>query len=53
MSNTASEQDIISNKNEDSMKLKLSSLRRKLDKIYLGGGEKKIHKQPDSSIKNR
>ena len=45
MSNTAEKQDIIANKNEDSMKLKLSSLKGKLDKIYLGGGQKKINKQ--------
>ena len=32
------------NKNEDDMKLKLSSLNRKLDEIKLGGGKKKIEK---------
>jgi len=32
-------------KNEDEMKLSLSALKRKLDKIYLGGGEKKLDKQ--------
>jgi len=37
-------QDLDFNKNEDAMKLKLSSLRRKIDKIHLGGGEKKIEK---------
>lgn len=37
-------QDLEFNKNEDAMKLKLSALNRKLEKIYLGGGEKKIAK---------
>ena len=32
------------NKNEDDMKLKISSLNRKLDEIKLGGGKKKIEK---------
>ncbi|MBM76857.1 MAG: methylcrotonoyl-CoA carboxylase [Crocinitomicaceae bacterium] len=32
------------NKNEDEMKLKISSLNRKLDEIKLGGGKKKIEK---------
>ncbi len=32
------------NKNEDEMKMKLSSLNRKLDEINLGGGKKKIEK---------
>ena len=32
------------NKNEDDMKLKISSLNRKLDQIKLGGGKKKIEK---------
>ncbi len=32
-------------KNEDEMKLSLSAMRRKLEKIYLGGGEKKLEKQ--------
>ena len=36
--------DLSLNQNEDAMKLKLSSLRRKLDEIELGGGEKKIKK---------
>ncbi len=33
------------NKNDDAMKLLLSKLRRKLDTIHLGGGQKKIDKQ--------
>jgi len=37
-------QDLNFNKNEDAMKLKLSALQRKIDKIHLGGGEKKIEK---------
>ena len=37
-------QDLKFNKNEDTMKLKLSALQRKIDKIHLGGGEKKIIK---------
>ena len=32
------------NKNEDDMKLKISSLNRKLDEIKLGGGKKRIEK---------
>jgi 3-methylcrotonyl-CoA carboxylase beta subunit len=37
-------QDLKFNKNEDTMKLKLSALQRKIDKIHLGGGAKKIEK---------
>jgi len=37
-------QDLKFNKNEDTMKLKLSALQLKIDKIHLGGGEKKIKK---------
>ena len=37
-------QDLKFNKNEDTMKLKLSALQRKIDTIHLGGGEKKIKK---------
>jgi len=37
--------DIEKSKNEDSMKLLLSKVNRRLDKIKLGGGEKKIAKQ--------
>ena len=33
------------NKNEDQIKMKISSLNQKLDKIYLGGGTEKIKKQ--------
>lgn len=40
-------QDIEFNKNEDQMKLAISKLQFKLDKIYLGGGEKRIAKQHD------
>ena len=32
-------------KNEDEMKLSISAMNRKLEKIYLGGGEKKLEKQ--------
>ncbi len=38
-------QDLEFNKNEDAMKLAVGKLRRKLEAIYLGGGEKKIEKQ--------
>ena len=37
------------NKNEDDMKLKISSLNRKLDQIKLGGGKKKIEKHHEWS----
>ncbi len=37
-------QDLEKNKNEDNMKLLLSRTRQLLDKIHLGGGEKKIAK---------
>ncbi len=37
--------DIEKNKNKDAAKLSVSKLKRLLDKIYLGGGEKKIAKQ--------
>ena len=40
----STQKDLSLNQNEDAMKLKLSSLKRKLDKIELGGGEKKILK---------
>ena len=33
------------NKNDDKMRLRIAELNRKLDKIYVGGGEKKIAKQ--------
>ena len=32
------------NKNDDTMRLKISALQRELDKIYLGGGKKRIEK---------
>lgn len=37
-------QDLSFNKNEDTNKLLLSDLNRKLEEIYLGGGKKKIEK---------
>lgn len=37
-------QDLKFNKNEDVNKLKVSDLNRKLEKVYLGGGKKKIEK---------
>jgi 3-methylcrotonyl-CoA carboxylase beta subunit len=37
--------DIEKSKNEDSMKLLLSRLNHRLDRIKLGGGEAKIEKQ--------
>ena len=37
--------DLTFNKNEDAMKLAISNLKRKLEVIYQGGGEKKIAKQ--------
>jgi acetyl-CoA carboxylase carboxyltransferase component len=37
-------EDLKFNKNEDVNKLKVSDLNRKLDKVYLGGGQKKIDK---------
>jgi len=37
--------DIEQSKNEDAMKMALSSMRRKLEKIYEGGGLKKLEKQ--------
>ena len=36
--------DLKFNKNEDSMKLMISEMNQKLEKIYLGGGQKKIDK---------
>ena len=35
------------NKNEDAMKLSFSMVRKKLDKIYEGGGKKAIQKQKE------
>jgi len=37
-------QDLEFNKNDDKMRLRLSELQRKLDEVYLGGGQKKIDK---------
>jgi 3-methylcrotonyl-CoA carboxylase beta subunit len=37
--------DIQFNKNEDQLKLSVSEMKRRLDKIYLGGGKKAIEKQ--------
>ena len=37
--------DIEFNKNEDAMKLALSRLQHRLEKIYLGGGKRRIEKQ--------
>jgi acetyl-CoA carboxylase carboxyltransferase component len=39
------EKDVSFNKNEDQIKLMISNLKLKLDKIYLGGGKEKIKKQ--------
>jgi acetyl-CoA carboxylase carboxyltransferase component len=39
------EKDVSFNKNEDQIKLMISNLNLKLDKIYLGGGKEKIKKQ--------
>lgn len=39
---TTKKQDIEFNKNEDAMKMRISVLQQKLEKIYLGGGKKKI-----------
>lgn len=39
------QQDLEFNKNEDHMKLLLSQLKRRLEKVYEGGGQKRIDKQ--------
>ena len=39
------EKDLSFNKNEDQIKLMISNLNLKLDKIYLGGGKERINKQ--------
>ena len=44
MAKTNLKQDLTFNRNEDEMKLKISSLNRKMDIVSLGGGEKKIEK---------
>ena len=41
----ATKQELERNKNEDEMKLRISSMNRKFDAVALGGGEKKIAKQ--------
>ena len=38
--------DIQFNRNEDAMKLSLTEMRKRLHKIYEGGGKKSIEKQP-------
>ena len=41
------------NKNDDKMRLLISEVKRKNDKIYLGGGKEKIEKQArDLQLKN-
>ncbi|HPI07887.1 MAG TPA: carboxyl transferase domain-containing protein [Saprospiraceae bacterium] len=48
--------DIEAEKNKDAMKLALSSLQRRLDKIHEGGGEKrleKLHKEGKMSARER
>ena len=37
--------EIEQNRNEDAMKLLISKMKRRLQKIHLGGGEKRIAKQ--------
>jgi 3-methylcrotonyl-CoA carboxylase beta subunit len=37
------------NRNEDNMKLALGEMRKRLDKIYLGGGKKAIEKQKEKN----
>lgn len=39
-----SKQDLDFNKNDDAMRLKIAQLKRELEAVYLGGGEKKIEK---------
>ena len=38
-------QDLEQNKNEDALKLAISKMKHRLNRIYLGGGQKKIDKQ--------
>jgi 3-methylcrotonyl-CoA carboxylase beta subunit len=45
MIETSKEQDLNFNKNEDSMRLLVGNLNRKLAEVYLGGGKKKIEKE--------
>ncbi len=44
MTKTNKKQELIFNKNEDEIKLKIAALNRQIDKISLGGGEKRIEK---------
>ncbi len=39
-----SNKELVFNQNDDSMRLKISALERELDKIYIGGGQKRIDK---------
>lgn len=41
--------DIDFNKNEDAMKMSLSTVQKRLEKIYLGGGKKAIEKQKEKN----
>ena len=41
---TISAKELAFNKNDDEMRLKISAIERELEKIYLGGGEKRIEK---------
>jgi 3-methylcrotonyl-CoA carboxylase beta subunit len=41
----AKKQDLEFNKNDDAMRLLISNMNRKLEKVYLGGGQKNIDKQ--------
>src|SRR5262244_3462390 len=41
--------DIDFNKNEDSMKMSLSAMQKRLEKIFLGGGKKAIEKQREKN----
>jgi 3-methylcrotonyl-CoA carboxylase beta subunit len=40
-----SKKDLEFNKNDDAMRMKISQMERELQKVYLGGGKKKIEKQ--------
>ncbi len=41
----ATKKELEANKNEDAMRLKVSKLRRELDKIHMGGGQGKVDKE--------
>lgn len=45
MSKTASKPDLEFNKNDDHMRLRISELKKTLEHVYQGGGEKKIAKE--------